>query len=363
MGNEPSNDKKQSSSCPAKSATLAKPERNYCFVCGEAQTKIARHFKMHIKEDVEIARALSLPTNSKERKHLLEALRNKGNFSHNNDVLRKGEGSLKVKRRAFHCADSKKYEYCVHCKGMFLRQELWRHMRRCRSKPATSPSTSPSVGRKRVLTIATTATSILSGTTSAELLKLMSNMIDDNIAQNVRNDPGLLQFAQSLFNRHGHDKTKHEYIRQKLRELGRFLATLRKKNPSATMEDAMKPENFIDVTEAVRETAGFDQAENTFRTPSLALKIGHSLLKISELFQCQALISGDAELGKCADAFQKLYKTKWAECISHSALGTLSSLKYNKPNKLPLTQDIKKPEHPSPAHFTVCLHGTKQRGI
>lgn len=74
--------------------------RNYCFVCGEAQTKLPRHFSKHVKEDADIAKAISLPAKSKERLYLLEHLRNRGNFKHNAEVLKKGRGLLKVRRRA-----------------------------------------------------------------------------------------------------------------------------------------------------------------------------------------------------------------------------------------------------------------------
>ncbi|MGL5901626.1 MAG: hypothetical protein ACRCZO_02985 [Cetobacterium sp.] len=50
---------------------------------------------------MDIAKALSLPARSKKRKELLEELRNLGNFKNNKNVLKKGEGALKVKRRAF----------------------------------------------------------------------------------------------------------------------------------------------------------------------------------------------------------------------------------------------------------------------
>jgi len=139
------------------SPTLVKSGQNFCFVCEEPQSKISRHFKVHSKDNMEIAEALSLPAKSKKRKQLLEKLRNRGNFNHNNKVLKKGEGALKVKRRAFKNTGStrKKYEYCIYCKGMFLRNELWRHMRGCKSKPAKTDKATE--GRQRVLTIAAVA--------------------------------------------------------------------------------------------------------------------------------------------------------------------------------------------------------------
>ncbi len=56
---------------------------------------------------------------------------------HKCEVLKDRAGSLKVKRTA--TGDYKKYENCLHCKGMFLKAELWRHMRRCPSKPDRPP--------------------------------------------------------------------------------------------------------------------------------------------------------------------------------------------------------------------------------
>ncbi|XP_026161428.1 uncharacterized protein LOC113129581 [Mastacembelus armatus] len=71
---------------------------NYCCVCGKGQKKIARHLKTH-KTDTKIQYIFSLPKKSKERKSLLEKLRNEGNFKHNSTVLQDGTGSLKVKRK------------------------------------------------------------------------------------------------------------------------------------------------------------------------------------------------------------------------------------------------------------------------
>lgn len=73
--------------------------QHFCFVCQKPVFKIARHFRTHIKKDSDIAKALSLPVRSKTRKEYLEKLRNRGNFMHNNEVLKNRSGSLKVKRR------------------------------------------------------------------------------------------------------------------------------------------------------------------------------------------------------------------------------------------------------------------------
>ncbi|KAI3364056.1 hypothetical protein L3Q82_010888 [Scortum barcoo] len=74
-------------------------QKNYCYVCKKTQSKIARHLSKHKKEDPDIAEAFLLPKNSKERKRLLEKLRNKGNFEHNQEVIRNHGETLKSKKK------------------------------------------------------------------------------------------------------------------------------------------------------------------------------------------------------------------------------------------------------------------------
>nr|XP_023656329.1 uncharacterized protein LOC111838017 isoform X1 [Paramormyrops kingsleyae] len=320
------------------STTLAKDGRNYCFLCRTPQTKLARHLKRHKQESADVAKALSCPTGSKERKKLLDILRNRGNFMHNNSVLSKGCGSLKVSRRS---RDDKcrAYEYCIHCRGMFKRAELWRHMRRCSSK---LEETNDHKGRNRVLGVAAVAKASLSRNFTEGALKILNQMKDDETAGIAGNDLTLLQFAQYLFNKLGHNKAHHEYIQQKILVLSRLLKTLRKKSPLWTLEDAIKPENLMTVVEAVKEVAGYDANENAFKTPSLVMKIGYSLQKASDIVRCNAIISEDENLQKSVEAFQVLYKAKWLEYVSHSARGTLKKKKCSKPIKLHLNEDIQK---------------------
>lgn len=320
------------------STTLAKDGRNYCFLCKTPQTKLARHLQRHKRESADVAKALSCPTGSKERKKLLDILRNRGNFMHNNSVLSKGCGSLKVSRRS-RDGKCRAYEYCIHCRGMFKRGELWRHMRRCSSKVE---ETNDHKGRNRVLGVAAVAKASLSRNITEGALKILNQMKDDETAGIAGNDLTLLQFVQYFYNKLGHSVARHEYIRQKILVLSRFLKTLRKKSPLWTLEDAIKPENFTTVVEAVKDVAGYDADENAFKTPSLVMKIGYSLQKASDIVRCNAIIREDEKLQKSAEAFQVLYKTKWLEYVSHSARGTLKEKKCSKSIKLHLNEDIRK---------------------
>ncbi|KAK7132910.1 hypothetical protein R3I93_019232 [Phoxinus phoxinus] len=328
------------SKSPTKSGKILKSQVNYCFVCGKPQTKLARHLERHVNENAEIAQALQFSKTSKDRKVLLEKFRNLGNFKHNSIVKTTGSGCLKVKRSSKESSRPETYDYCLYCKGMLSRKELSRHMKRCALRPENNVEDGPEL-RERVIGIAS-AQSTMSQPISSELWSVLGKMHKDDVSTAIRNDHYLLQFAQSLFNKHGSDRSKHEYIRQKVRELGRLLVTLRHTTRIHNMEEAIKPGNFFVLTSAVKKVSGFDHENNTFKAPSLALKIGHSLRKISDLIMCRALMEEDQEGIDSIRRFHTLHETKWSELVSHSALSNLSEAKYNKSTRLPLAKDVQK---------------------
>ncbi|KAL7846072.1 hypothetical protein AOLI_G00242640 [Acnodon oligacanthus] len=119
--------------------------------------------------------------------------------------------------------------------------------------------------------------------------------------------------------------------------------------PLLTEKDQMQPEELHpqfsreathEVIEAVKKVSGYDEEKNCYQTPSLALKLGHTLQKVCEIIHCRALMAEDEELIKSTETFKKLYTTKWSEMISHTALSPLNEAKFNKPSTLPFTHDV-----------------------
>ncbi|XP_028985935.1 uncharacterized protein LOC114843500 [Betta splendens] len=314
---------------------------NYCYICGKAQTKFARHLRTH-KTHVEIERIFSLPKKSKVRKRQLEKVRNRGNFQHNAEVLQSGMGSLKVKRKTKTGHAIGKFIHCMYCKGLYIRKELWRHVKRCPEKPEVDDLLNEVTGKKKVLGFASAVESGPIQKISSGVWKLLGAMRDDDVTSVVRNDVCILQFAQSLFNRHGQDTTKYEYMRQKLREVGRLLLCLRKDFSVQNIEDAIRPANFHRVIEGVKKLSGFDEETHSYQTPSLALKLGHILNRIAEIIHWRARMATDENLIKSTETFKRLYRSKWSELLSHSTPNTLSDAKYNKPSTLPFTKDVQK---------------------
>ncbi|CAI5690130.1 unnamed protein product [Oreochromis niloticus] len=313
--------------------------KTYCYICGKLQTKFTRHLKTHEKSHADVARVLSLPKKSKDRLKMLSKLRNKGNHRHNSEVIASGIGSLKTRRTSKKPYKGKDYIHCIYCEALYLKRDLWRHVRKCSSKPVEANSEG---GRKKVLSLACMSESALCQQVSPGVWKILAVMKDDEITSTVRSDFSILQLAQSFFNKHGKDPTKFDYIRQTLRECGRLLLTLRKECSIHTFEDAVRPANFNVVIKAVKKVSGYDEEKNCYSTPSLALKLGHSLQKVCDIIHCRALMAEDSALIKSTQSFKTLYATKWSELISHTALTTLNERHSNKPSTLPFTEDVQR---------------------
>ncbi|KAF3859036.1 hypothetical protein F7725_021435, partial [Dissostichus mawsoni] len=258
---------------PLKQTLFCKPQ-NVLLHLWKTTVKMYTSLENPWKISVDVAQALALPKESKERKKMLNKLRNKGNYKHNKEVLTSGSGLLKLRRKSKKEYDSKDYVHCMYCQALYLRKDLWRHVRICSLKPAEANAGSR---RTRVLSMASMAESTLCQQISPGVWKLLTAMTSDDISA-VRSDFCILQLAQSFFNKHGQDPTKYDYIRQKLRE------------------DAVRPANFHVVIRAVKRVSGFKEEKHFYQTPSLALKLGHSLRKICDIIHCRALMAEDTDV-------------------------------------------------------------------
>ena len=96
--------------------------------------------------------------------------------------------------------------------------------------------------------------------------------------------------------------------------MGRLLLTLRTKYSTFGFEDAVKPSNFYKIIGAV---AGYNKEKHSYSTPSLALKLGHSLKKISNIILCRAIAAEDENLIKAADRFTTLHKRMGRTSLTH----------------------------------------------
>lgn len=286
---------------------------NFCFVCGKACRKIARHLKLHKKDNIEIAAAFKLRKSSKQRAHILEVLRNRGNYQHNRSVLIKGTGLIKVKRLPRDDFDTQNFEYCMYCKGLLTRKILWRHVRRCTSNPERDTQKSS----RSVLALAALAECPHLQNISEDVKKMLCDMHQDEVAQTVRNDEYVLKLAQDFFDKNSNSKDKHAFVKQTIRCFGKFLILLRNKYEVRNLAEAIKPSKFSLVTEAVKEMAEFNEEKKCFALPSLARRIGLALRKYCILSAQKAFAVGDKTLIHATGMFMNLFNN----ALSQFALG------------------------------------------
>ena len=94
--------------------------------------------------------------------------------------------------------------------------------------------------------------------------------------------------------------------------------------------------------------AGFDESKHSYKTPSLAIKIGHSIKKCAWIVKANALEEGDKQSAGKADAFHQLCDFKWETYVSTHAYRTLYQGKRNSPQVLPSNSDVVKNVRVSP---------------
>ncbi|KAG1933792.1 hypothetical protein F2P79_020338 [Pimephales promelas] len=310
-------------------------KKQYCLYCRVGFVKMARHLERAHKDKPEVAQALSFPKGSKQRRMHMEHLRNRGNFAHNVDVLNAGVGNLVPRKQPRKDCQAQNFLHCVHCHGFFTKKILWRHMMKCKFKPNVPQKP----GKTRVQALCAFAAPPPPGV-KVEFWKLLNNMVQDEVYSVLKSDACIMEYGEHLFNRLGYDVGKHEYIRQKMRELGRLLICSRKTTSLKTIKDHIKPANFMQVVESVKHLAGFDSKTHAYKCPSLALKTGHNLTKISMLLESRANVQNDYSAAKDARTFRRVYETRWNEMISAASLRTLQESKWNTPLLLPFTKDV-----------------------
>ncbi|KAF3836236.1 hypothetical protein F7725_028794 [Dissostichus mawsoni] len=73
---------------------------------------------------------------------------------------------------------------------------------------------------------------------------------------------------------------------------------------------------------AVREVAGYELVSNSYKIPSLALKLGHSLARLAGIVQCNAIIANRHAVAESAKQFAILYEKRvhFRCCISDVCL-------------------------------------------
>jgi len=166
---------------------------------------------------------------------------------------------------------------CEQCYAYVLKGELWQH------KCAFGRAHEGQVAGNAQLPLPAPSTVV------PEVHELISSMGDDEVQFLAKCDDLIMEYAKKLI--HAKGMKKKYYVRDKIREIARFLQQIRKLDgyEATQMRDLISPQHFSACLSAVKQLAGFDKETATYRMPSLALKIGHALKKLAMIRKRQEI--------------------------------------------------------------------------
>ena len=314
-------------------------KKHYCRYCNKAQSKLARHLILKHKDEMEVQALDCMPLNSHRRRLQLRKLLNEGDYLHNIDVLSSKAGEIIPYKRPSSSSSHEQFIPCEYCRAMFVRTSLWKHQKTCPFKPDSQTDHGGHRCQARGGLLLP-----FSPEASEELKRdIMSVMHQDEVTDAVRTDDLIMKFGSRLHFKHGHLQHRWQYIRDRIRQMGRLLVRIRKTTSLKFLRDCIVPEHFKCVAKAVRDVCGFDEDEHAYTTPSLALKMGHSLKECVTIAinSCTTHGSSGKEMKKKYKDYLDLCNTEWCHEISSHALRSLHQLKFTKPVVLPLAEDVK----------------------
>ena len=312
--------------------------RNHCIFCGKSESKIGRHLLSVHKTEMEVQRILSLKKLTKERKRLMEVLRERGNFYHNLKVSKTG-GQIKVARRPSHDnVDPTLYLPCIYCYKYVAKKELWRHKQTCAAEPDT-------ISHKKLQFESSLLIHPCDDTVPDAFKKaILKGMRVDEVSNIIKKDKSILRYGIFLFESQG--SCKKAYLSQKLRIIGRLLKELCRINgKDEPLSHFLRPGTFdqcLMATKALSNYSVGNEDAPEMQTPSLALKIGHALTNVAGLERGAAARVKDKSTVDDLRSFIDLIETEWSTRISKVALNTMAENNYNKIELLPLTADLVK---------------------
>ena len=271
-----------------------------------------------------------------------------GNFNHNLGVLENEKGELKVIRRPGQGVDKDPSNYlpCQLCHGFFQKKDLYRHTPKCPFVPENSDQVNVRSKKLqhtgRLLLAANNFPTGCSPQLSEHVLSIMA--VDHVLHDVVRSDETILMVGSTILENRG-GETAVEASHQ-MRLLGRLLIKVRERcgAPAVSLQTILSPEYFDQLIATARSLGGYsDDSLSTvdrFKAPSTSAKCGYALKKAAYVGKGQALRKKDMAVKSNIDLFLELYEAEWSRKVMSHALQNLSFKKHNKPQMLPVTNDL-----------------------
>jgi hypothetical protein len=153
--------------------------------------------------------------------------------------------------------------------------------------------------------------------------KVLKNIRNDQLTKAVKTDTDILQFGSSLIRKLG-PKSSND-VAQRMRQLARISLRLAALGPNKKawryrLDSFINGPGFDKLMDAVNaECVAFEDesGRQLFRNPNLALKVGHSLLRLAQLGSSTRARDSNAKAD--AESLIALYKSDFTDLVSTPA--------------------------------------------
>ncbi|XP_072162425.1 uncharacterized protein [Bemisia tabaci] len=302
-----------------------------CLFCFQLYSKLSQHLLSKHGSEKEVQAYKNAEVKSYEKTRIISKLTKLGNYAHNMRVLKNGKGTIIVCRRPVYLTHFTDYLPCHACYGFYLRSKLWKHYMSC---PEKIEQTNPT--EKKVQRLGSLLMPCKEKDVTAAITELFSGMLADEVTHVIRSDPLLVKFATKKFNKHIGQPHMKNVIRQNLRVLGNLLIFLKKEEGITSISECLNTKNFFKVRSGVYNY--FMSGDKS--SPSSAIKSGHFLKKCAKIGVTDAIVSNDRVKRQSLEDFLFLYENDWHDYIDTPCNHILAERKFNKPEDLPLADDI-----------------------
>ncbi|XP_078312171.1 uncharacterized protein LOC111134313 isoform X1 [Crassostrea virginica] len=322
-------------------------KRNYqrlsycCFCKNSYHSKISKHILAVHATEPEVLQISALQLKSTERKIALQKLQKKGNYYHNCDVLKKGEGILIVYRRPKEDISASDYLPCEFCLGFFHEKQLWLHAKSCelRNNALDSPNNYVRNGRIMLQPFMKCDREEPDSKLNELIINMKETKRNPGLKDICLGDKLIREFGFSLLEKLGttdeQRKSDCDNIRTKLRSVARLLRKLNEnKFVPQDLTCFIRPSEFNNVVAAVKTL--YRESDS----PQLGITLGHYIKQISLLKASIALEEEDERKKKEANEFQEMYAAHWNSRVACVANRTQRLRALNAPNSMPSTEDL-----------------------
>lgn len=317
-----------------------KDKSHWCLFCGKSTTKLARHFMSFHTSERDLIPWLN--ASKSQKKVELSKLRNTGDHLHNTSVWETGAGEIVVKRKSALAKSVDEFVPCPDCLAYYRKKDLWRHQ--CVAKTVKVGHSKSRVIAGRLLLPSHPGSKATHDPDKKLAREILEHVKSDEVGIVVKTDPLIFDLALRETRKNGFDEDRHQYIRNKLREIARLVLALRRicGTPDGRLSDFLKPESFSSVVQATREVAEYVAVSADYTTPSVAKKLGHTIRRCALLMKATAIEKRDTDLQERCRLFLELHEMRWNEMVSSQASRTLYRRRQNHTKRLPLSEDIQK---------------------